>query len=217
MSLPCQTVIARFAEDISWAYSLENVVVYNKGTLLGLPGEVRRPNKGLEEETYLYHIFKNYDDLAEITLFCQGRNEDHCPVQFPVARLFEMPDTAEVCGLFLCENLREWDDQGRLVHHGKWAQAVRDGQMKLCPYSFVSWWQKWVGLALPETRGIAYFPGAVFAVKRQAILRRSRDFYKKLLGQVSSHQNPEEAYFMERAWLYLWEVQPQAISYVAKR
>ncbi|XHF98622.1 hypothetical protein AWENTII_002169 [Aspergillus wentii] len=50
--------------------------------------------------------------------------------------------------------------------------------------------------------------GAVFAVRREAILQHPRDLYKRCLDLFSSDgqdvANPEVGYFMERVWLALW-------------
>lgn len=75
-----ELVVARYAEDLSWLRRVPKTVrvtVYNKGGDT-VPG-MALPNVGREAHTYLHHMVTRYDDLAEVTLFCQGKPFDHVP------------------------------------------------------------------------------------------------------------------------------------------
>lgn len=63
-------VIARFNEDISWAYGLKKTVI-QKGKDM--------PNIGREPASYLLYIINNYAIMEGEYVFCQGNPFDHCP------------------------------------------------------------------------------------------------------------------------------------------
>jgi len=84
-SLPCELVIARYNEDISWSRNFANctlTTVYDKGEPLPkrqlqeaagpLARSTQLPNVGREAHTYLHHIVTHYDRLASTTIFFQG-------------------------------------------------------------------------------------------------------------------------------------------------
>ena len=73
-----EIVITRFNEPLEWTKDIAHLcTVYNKGPT-PLPSyffnKVNNvPNNGLGIETILRHIILNYNSLASITFFCQGR------------------------------------------------------------------------------------------------------------------------------------------------
>ena len=79
-SLELQIVVARFNENILYLNNFKNIIiVYNKGEN-DIPSDfnsIKLPNIGRESHTYLYHIIQNYENLANKTLFIQGRINDH--------------------------------------------------------------------------------------------------------------------------------------------
>jgi hypothetical protein len=73
-------VIARYKEDIQWALPYNDIaIVYNKGepNLTGFVNIVKIDNIGREGHTYLHHIIKNYSNLSDRVIFCQGNPFDH--------------------------------------------------------------------------------------------------------------------------------------------
>jgi Protein of unknown function (DUF3431) len=73
-----EIVIAKYKEDVSWTQRLtQHYTIYDKSND-PIFYSYRLPNIGREPHTYLYHIIKNYDNLADITVFLQGDPVDHC-------------------------------------------------------------------------------------------------------------------------------------------
>ncbi len=67
-----EIVVARYNENIDWTRPYMPIVtIYNKGKD-HIENEINLPNVGRESHTYLTHIIKNYDNLAEKTVFFQG-------------------------------------------------------------------------------------------------------------------------------------------------
>ena len=77
-----ELVIARYNEDLSWTTTINDpdvyCTIYNKGKPIDLPC-IPLPNIGRESHTYLQHIINNYNNLADITIFCQGDSIFHSP------------------------------------------------------------------------------------------------------------------------------------------
>ena len=72
-----ELVITRYNEDISWSNNYINFrTIYNKGDTNVLYEYIKKDNIGRDGETALYHIINNYDNLADITFFCQGAIND---------------------------------------------------------------------------------------------------------------------------------------------
>ena len=70
-----EVVVARFQEDVSWTTQLGfPVTVYDKS---GTHGPLALPNIGRETHTYLTHIVRRYEALADCTVFVQGAPFDH--------------------------------------------------------------------------------------------------------------------------------------------
>jgi len=77
-----EVVVAHFNEDLQWVNKLSkrfpevSFAVYSKGKPAELPistaTAVHLPNVGRESHTYLHHIVKHYQGLADWTVFTQG-------------------------------------------------------------------------------------------------------------------------------------------------
>ena len=67
-------VIARYNENLHWATRIDHdVLIYNKGGDFPqeLP-EVKLENIGREQYSFYYHIYNNYNNLDDYTVFLQG-------------------------------------------------------------------------------------------------------------------------------------------------
>lgn len=74
-----EIVVTRFDESVNWLKNYKNnVTVYNKGKddMYTDFDIVKRPNIGRDGEVILYHIINNWENLSEITFFCQGDIND---------------------------------------------------------------------------------------------------------------------------------------------
>ena len=74
-----EIVITRFDENLNYFKNYQEfLTIYNKGKNdLSLNCKiVNRPNVGRDGETIFYHIINNWDNLSDITFFCQGHIND---------------------------------------------------------------------------------------------------------------------------------------------
>jgi hypothetical protein len=88
-----ELVVARYNEDLIWLSKVNNkkITIYNKGNNINY-NNIKLPNIGRESHTYLTHIIKNYDNLADITIFTQGDPFFHSP---DFLNLIEKPELFE--------------------------------------------------------------------------------------------------------------------------
>jgi hypothetical protein len=207
-----QIVIARYNEDIGWAEGLP-AVVYNKGTSLDTRLETRPlANVGRESHTYLHHIVHHWDELADVTLFAQGRTADHFPPGVELGHFF---DPAHELVVPRVVNCHEWDDRGRLKHWGVWKDRFDAGKLAPARLPMTDWFREYVGIDPVADGSLVYSPGAIFSVTRDLIRRRERVYYERLLTTVAHHVDPEEAYYMERAWLYMFARPTATVRYLS--
>ena len=70
-----EIIITRFNENLEWTKDIEHLcTVHNKGEPLYFGGcVINLDNYGLDIESIFRHIIENYDNLSDITMFCQGR------------------------------------------------------------------------------------------------------------------------------------------------
>ena len=208
-----QFVIAHYNEDLTWVDPIiQSTIIYTKGSFRSTPypdNTLTLPNIGREGHTYLHHIVSQYESLAEITVFLQGRIDDHIsllPREIEErARHTEPGDVTTFpwreLEIFDCWDGIPWADYPCWE---KWS-AMRSKQAPKTPGQYIQ------GLLhlekVPES--IGFQPGALFAVHRDTIRMRPLSMYKELLKEFflgeMAHVNPETGHYMERFWLALWK------------
>ncbi len=208
-----EAVVARYAEDLSFLPDLAanlsrgnsggaaTVTVYNKGPRL--PGAIRLRNVGREVHTYLHHILTRYDTLAEVTVFLPGSCRDAeykwAKVQ-EILRHLRRTRTSHFPGHVTADpvHVAQADfqlDSWRSTNEAN-ARANGEDELQPCPVRPFGAWYEHVGL--PPTHKEVY--NSIFAVTREDIRRRPREFYAHLIQYVDSHSSPEAVHFVERAW-----------------
>jgi hypothetical protein len=191
-------VVARYNESVNWVDAFVNYTIYNKGrddlAARHRAHSVRLPNVGREAHSYVHHIVENYDRLEDVIIFSQGGYRAHAnfePDEF-LRRALDLGDLGfstklgDINGL-VGSNSRDFV----LRWHGV-DLHTKD------PYELGSWWERTTGE--PWVRSRSVFWGATFSVRRDFILRRSRDSYQRILKSLDWCTNPMEAHFCERAW-----------------
>jgi hypothetical protein len=70
------------------------------------------------------------------------------------------------------------------------------------PCIFFQWFKTRIQPRYPNPINLYCF--GLFAVKKNIILNRPLEYYKKLLSEVNHHVNPSEGHFFERSWYYIF-------------
>lgn len=198
-----EIVVARYKEDISWISKIENqgydITVYNK-----YEGENLLPNVGRESHTYLTHIFKNYDNLADFTIFVQGNPFDHSP-NF----LNELNDTNPQVDLTFYGTTSKPNGQIGFINcdvNGQPHGTIND--------KFIPVGKFWEWLTLTKSPQIfVSIAGAQFGVSKRNIKRFSKHFYERAIGSLNYDNSPIEGNCFERLWGMLFGLKTKDISY----
>jgi hypothetical protein len=207
-----QIVVAQYEEDISWLNKeLHNCIIYNKGKNgLNINNIIRLPNIGRESHTYLYHIINNYDKLADITVFTQGRISDHKPEYKNnlVNYILKIKKEAEQFGIskYGTHTYLPNDDScvSAELNYNKNTNEyfLKDNYFQNKPILFIDWFKKYTKCDFPTI--LKWYGNAIFAVSKKWIHNKSKSYYEELIKQVDHHVNPTEGHLMERIWYYMF-------------
>jgi hypothetical protein len=217
-------VIAVFEEDISWINKLptelyNHIHIYNKGgpKNYSFPNStvIDLPNVGYEAGTYLYHIINNYNSLADTILFLPGtawtraykrhkmiktihalaKGRDSASVGYNTEYLLSLGSIYNYAASLTAEKefrikSYEYSNEINRMHSSdsKLVEAV------VHPYGN---WFKHIFKDENEIRCLTY--NGIFAASRHNILKRSREFYQRLLRQID-YQQSEVGHYIERSW-----------------
>lgn len=223
-----ELVVSRWREDLRWIRRVPRsirITVYNKGDVLdpdmvSLLSEGRRiefhplENVGREAHTYLTHLCSRYEDLPRATVFCQGHPFDHAPDFHD--QLQALVSGEEEFGRFRWYGfLDETDDpQGRRLFV-PWSKNPERLELETGRL-----YRELFGEDSPEW---FYFRGgAQFAVTRETIHSRPREFYQRALDLCLSI--PLAAHSYERIWDRIFgppvinpsELGPEGVRYLKR-
>eukprot|EP01031_Cornospumella_fuschlensis_P026361 gene26361-31846_t len=196
-------IVAKYKEDISWIPSswVSDVHLYNKDesnpvaiTEVGKKWAAceNLPNVGRESHSYLYHIISHYDDLADVLYFTQAHPFDHAP---HIVDLIE-GGIGSVAPFFPLGNRRLIIYSGDVRKYEPAFPGIQAGFDRSYPQ---------LSNSKPIPRTIVFSPGAIFAVQKQAILRREKRYYEDALKLLDYDKNPIEGYSFERLWSVIFE------------
>jgi hypothetical protein len=205
-------IVARYNEQIDWLNSeSQNCIIYNKGTKLepdNIHNEVFLENMGRESDTYLHYIIANYDNLPDIIVFTQARIADHRgrdDVNYLLRIKNEAAQQSKSQNYIThtdTTNARCWDRKWNYNNNNN-KYFMENNFKNNTPVIFETWFIANIEIDYPNP--IKIYPNAIFAVRKENILRRPIEFYKQLILEVNHHSNPSEGHFMERAWYYIFE------------
>jgi hypothetical protein len=203
-----ELVVARYAEPLDWLdrepFAGHARTVYDKSPRARHgPGVVALPNVGRCDHTYLFHVVRRYDSLADVTVMLPGSATDGH--KWPNAlQVLDRADRTrasvfpgrEVDGLHTFEDFRL--DTYRATHPDNLKANPESVLEPAVPRPFGPWFRTHVARD-PDGVRLATFQG-IFAVSRADVLRRPRSYYDNLLATVSGSSNPEAGHYMERSW-----------------
>ena len=201
-----QIIVARYNENIEWLNrEMPNCIIYNKGDTLNLSNEILLENVGRESETYLHYIIENYDNLPDVVVFTQARISDHKGSD-DINYLIKIKDTASRCSKSQnyfrhndVKNNRHWRKDWNLRKNGWY---LKDNYKNNKPIKFIDWFKQNIDTNYPNP--ICIYRNAIFAVKKENIVNKPIEYYKRLILEVNHHINPTEGHFFERSWYYIF-------------
>lgn len=209
-----EIAVAHYNEDLSWLGDhLDACRIYSKGGDQFAPPypHQKLPNIGREGHTYLHHIIERYDDLADLTIFLQGRVDDHITISLDemIDRSTHAPKERQVT-TFPFRELERFDHWNGIPWEKypcwkKWSLMPRRNAAK----TPAEYWRQFFPGTDEIPMALGFHPGALFAVRKSAIQQHPRSFYQSMLETFflhdMAHVNPETGHIMERFWLALWD------------
>ena len=212
-----EVVVAHYNENLTWLEPVsDECKVYSKGGPKHAPKSAfdveALENIGREGHTYLHHIVKYYDNLKDVTLFTQGRVDDHIDLtalEMKEKALNTKPGHVTTYPHRSLELFDNWDG----IPWGKypcWAKYSSpelkfSGKraLKTPAEYFKSFFDNFDHDTHPHSVG--YQPAAIFAVRRESIHQYPKELYQRMLqdlflGEMKSI-DPETGHYMERFWL----------------
>lgn len=202
-----QIVVARYNENIEWLKDeMKNCIIYNKGEKLNISNEIIVENVGRESETYLNYIINNYEKLPDVVVFTQAQISDHRE-KGDVQYLLHLKNQA----------LNHSKSQNFLTHYDRGVNKYFDKEWNISPdgefflkdnyknnqlITFIEWFK--INIKKDYPCPLKFYINALFAVKKELILKNPLEFYKKLILEVNHHVNSVEGHFFERSWFYIF-------------
>ncbi|MBN1268478.1 MAG: DUF3431 domain-containing protein [Kiritimatiellae bacterium] len=189
-----ELVVARYDEDLKWLRRVPRdfrITVYDKGAIPPPPfhfplSAFPLPNVGHEAHTYLHHIVTRYNDLAELTVFCQGKPFDHVPDFHRTLRRLARGHLTPPDFLWLGFVIDRDDRAGSLFR--RWHP---DRTLPMDEFWSALW-----NTHAPEH--VVFYPGAHFAVTAETVRSQPLNFYRNAL-EVSGSL-PDAGHCFERCW-----------------
>ena len=185
-----QVVIMRYMEDVSWAENLDNAIIYNKGDKIKSKHEVvNLPNIGMCGASTFYHCLRNYENLANTTLFIQAN-----PFDGDLELMMKITNTKE--GIERMINYYKDIPQGLVssnppymhVLHNKYEQPFNWNQRHHGLFiKYTHTWQEFLDELVDPLKLInwklptRFYRNGHIAVKKEAILANPKNYYIKLL------------------------------------
>ena len=202
-------IIARFNEDLNWVNKLNSsseIIIYNKGKKLESSNkfkEIILPNLGRESQTWLHHIYTNYDNLNKYNIFLQGRIDDLGCMAYskPDDYLTDLKNQSFSVSRFGLLSPLHWKDNLNIEKDIRYSESWKKKEISRSAYGFREYAKKFLN-KIPLFVATSY--GGCFAVSREAIRSHNKDFYYSLLSTVNKHINPIESHYLERLWCYIF-------------
>lgn len=184
-----EIVLARYKEDISWANILNNVTIYNKGPKVESKHKViNLPNLGMQGASQIYHCYKNYDNLADITIFLQAWPWDGTLEE-------QMGWKNDTEGIIKMISYYSDIPEGKYMSRPAFQQTIAN--IYDCPTNYNQRhheffitntvnWAEWMNLLDPYKKIDPYKPWSFYrnghyALKKEAIRSNPKEYYEMLL------------------------------------
>ena len=184
-------IVARYNENVEWTKKLTNVIIYNKGKKLDNNyNEVFLNNVGREGHTYYKYICDNYENLAEYTIFLQGRPFDHSPNIISNLNKYINNKELNIDFEFLSEQ----------IHYSSLdLECSKYWQCKNIHKN----WERIFGVS-NDNKECIFGAGAQFIVSKKKILNHPKEFYENIVNLLSYSSDPIEGHNIERFHMYIF-------------
>jgi hypothetical protein len=206
-------IVSRYNEDLEWIneepFNKFQYIVYNKGLndefcKNNVKEIINLPNLGKCDHTYLYHIFNNYDNLADIIIFFPGSLNAEYKKQKAIKILNYIISSGYNNAFFLgnyqndiFETFKDFKLDDWKTSDEKNYKLNSESKLQLCrlrPYG------KWYRYFFGNTKAKWNTYLGIFSIDKKDVVQHPRQRYELLVNTLSSHSNPEVGHYIERSW-----------------
>jgi hypothetical protein len=215
-----ELVISRYQENLDWINELpqnlqSNITIYNKGdNEINLDAKIiKLPNYGRESHTYLYHVINNYNNLADFTFFLPGSVKSR---DYKWKQLQTILNNLDNSSLIVCSDTKNVVKDSYDFKIDKWEVTNPENRKKNSSDNLVPAgirpYGKWFKSHFPneEIKCISY--NGVMLVKKEDILKRSKEFYMNLFKE-HLFENTEVVHYSERSWKNIFSISDKNLLY----
>ena len=220
-----EIVVSRYNEDVEWMYTYPfnkfKIICYNKGPELEKTKNTNIsifniPNVGRCDHTYLYHIIKNYDNLANNTIFLPASCLDERKLyktNFIINKTLETSNTVFLGVKYddLAKDIFDFNLTEYICQNPDNVKLNPESELQLSPIRpFGLWYSHNFGNI--KTTILSYY--GIFSINKSHILSHSKEYYSNLASYLDTHSNPEVGHYFERAWAAIfYPIQDECFYY----
>lgn len=207
-------VISRYEEDLSWVpvTGYSKMYIYNKGSPVSVPlpnvHMEALPNLGRESHTYFHHVIKNYNNLADMTLFLPAsvwavnmKREKLLKILNSLKSDFRSTTTGMKDPAFI-EAQKMFEIDSYTITNEENRKKNPDSSLEKSELRPLN---KWFSKYFPKEELTCISFNGIMAVTRNSIHKRPVQFYKKLLD-IHSFKNAEVVHYSERTWKNIFSI-----------
>lgn len=227
-------VVARYNEDLEWLrdepFNKYYTIIYNKGVNDNFYKPINSKIINLEnigrcDQTYLYHIIKNYKNLANVTIFLPG--SINLPHKINKAKkTVKMADkTRKTCiyydgyfkegvaNKYYDFQLAHWsssDPKNKEIisntsgsGSGSGSSSGSGSELTLADIRpFGKWYD--AHFKNIKAKHVVYY--GIFAISKETIKNNSKKYYEDLIKEFKNSSNPEVGHYFERSWFAVFKI-----------
>jgi len=184
-------VVSHYKSDYSWVKQYtDSFTVYHKD----------RENVGYNVSSMMSFIIDNYDNLPDVCVFVK----DNILERHITKEEFDKVIDNKTFTPMLTQN-HKVDGVINYYENGLYYERNDSWYFNSYPHKHFSSYNEFASLmGLDNSKYLGFAPGANYIVPRKNILKRSKDFYVRLLGYCSWSQINAESHAIERALNNIW-------------
>lgn len=206
-----ELVISRYNEDLNWLedepFNKYTSIVYNKGinedfNKTNIEHIINLENVGRCDHTYLYHIIKNYDNLADITIFLPGSADMIYKIEKAKQQVREVEKYNNT--VFIGSKYNNVRDELYDFKLDEWKASDNrnsnlNNENKLL-LSTIRPFGKWYDSHFKDIviHYVSY--SGIFSISREHIRQHPKSYYENLIKELNTSSNPEVGHYFERSW-----------------
>lgn len=207
-----ELVIAGYTYPLGWIKNVNNdtkITIYRKGDIYKSNYEEIKiePNKGRCVHTFFSHIYNRYDNLSDVTFFVQDNPFDHWENLIYVINnnLWESEYTLNIENNYYGFNISTIHNPFTLIQttqftDGKILKCQGNGCPNHCNLKVDEYWD--ILFDEPRPNFYEFLPAGHFAIKRQQIKNRTKNFYFKIKQLLEN--DDEMPFVIERLECYIF-------------